>query len=163
MLSKSEAEDFLYREAELIDQRDFDAWLALFTDDAIYWAPNVVEDPSREPSILYDNRQRLEERVYRLTETPAHAQIPPSRTIRTVNNVQVGAGSGDNDSRVFCNTIIYEMRLGDSRQVGLGDPRWVAGRCEYLLRPDEDGWRIAMKKVSLLQRELPLYNLTFII
>ena len=163
MLSKSEAEDFLYREAKLIDQREFDAWLALFTDDAVYWAPNVVEDPIREPSIFYDNRQRLEERVYRLTETPAHAQIPPSRTIRTVNNVRVKASSGDSEANVSCNTIIYEMRLGDARRAGLGDPRWVAGACEYVLRPDEAGWKIAMKKVLLLQRELPLYNLTFII
>lgn len=162
LITRSDAESFLYNEAALIDSRDFNGWLELFTDDALYWVPNVVEDPAREPSILYENKARIEERVYRLLETPAYAQIPPSRTIRTVSNVRV-AESGEETATLLCNTVIHEMRLGDENQVGLGEPRWFAASCQYDLKRVTESWRISLKKVWILQREAALYNLTFIL
>ena len=161
-LTRDEALDLLYHEARLLDDGRLDEWLELFTADAVYWVPNVVEEPAREPSIVYDTRARMEERVYRLTQTPAHAQSPPSRTQHTVSNVEVLAGSPA-EVTVLCHLVIFEQRPGDPGQVGLGAPRWLAGRCEYHLRRDDAGWRIALKKVNLLDRELPQYNLTFVI
>lgn len=167
-LDRATAEDLLFEEARRIDEGRLEAWLELFTDDAVYWVPAAVEDPAFEPSLVYDNRARMEERVYRLTKTPAHAQTPASWTVRTVSNVQVvhddHGGDLDDAAVVRCNVVIHELRPGDPGQVGLGAPRTFAGSCEYRLREDADGrWLIQQKKVRLLTRELPVYNLTFII
>lgn len=163
MITRAQAEDLLYEEARRIDDGELDGWLELFTADAIYWVPNVVEDPPREPSIIYDDRQRMGERVFRLLRTPAYAQSPPSRTIRTVANVQVARTEHAEQATVRCTTTIMEMRVGDPGQVGLGHPRSFAASCHYVLRLEDDTWRIAQKKVRLINREQPLYNLTFIV
>lgn len=162
MIDRLEAERLLYEEARLLDDRRFHEWLDLFTKDCVYWLPIVEEQPELEPSIIYDDRARMEERVFRLLDTPAHAQSPPSRTQHDVSNVEVLDGAGREDAFVRCNLTVHETRIGDPSQVGLATPRWFAGRCEYLLR-DEGRWRIVSKKVRLLDRELPQYNLTFII
>lgn len=122
-----EAERFLVMEARLLDERRFEEWEDLFTEDAVYWVPM---DPSREPtdsvSIVYDDRKRLHERVYRLTKTPVLDQNPPSRTVRIVGNVEVEAGEGEEEPRVRCNQLIAEMRPGGPGQAGLNSPRWLA-------------------------------------
>jgi hypothetical protein len=102
MLSVDEAERFLVAEARLLDERRFEEWEALFTDDAVYWVPM---DPDRDPadtvSIIYDDRKRLHERVYRLTRTPVLDQNPPSRTVRFVANVEVEPLDGAGEATVF--------------------------------------------------------------
>lgn len=162
-LTRGDAERLLFTEARLLDEWRLSEWLELFTPDCRYWVPCLVEDPEHEPSLIYDDRGRMEERIYRLTETPAHAQSPPSRTQHNITNVEALAGDGPETAVVRCNVVIYEQRPGDPAQVGLGAPRSFAGRCEYRLRRTEGRWRIALKKVDLLDRELPQYNLTFII
>src|SRR4051812_1093271 len=84
-------EAFLYREARLIDEGHFDEWLTLFTEDAHYWCPSNRDDvdPEREVSIIYDDRVRLSDRVWRLQSGKAFAQQPPSRTCRLISNVEV--------------------------------------------------------------------------
>lgn len=162
MLTRDEAERVLYREARLLDEGRFEEWLALFTEDATYWVPITGEDPDWEPSIIYDTRVRMEERVFRLLHTPAHAQNPPSRTQHDLTNIEM-PGDGDGPDLVRCNLTLHEIRVGDPSQIGLAERRTFAGRCQYLLREDGGGLRIAHKRVDLLDRELPQYNLTFII
>lgn len=162
MLTRDDAEQLLYREARLLDEGRFEEWLDLFTADATYWVPITGEDPDWEPSIIYDTRARMAERVFRLLHTPAHAQNPPSRTQHDLTNIEISP-DGDAQARVRCNLTLHELRIGDPSQVGLADQRVFAGRCEYLLRRIDREWRIARKRVDLLDRELPQYNLTFII
>ncbi|TMJ00151.1 MAG: ring-hydroxylating dioxygenase subunit beta, partial [Bacillati bacterium ANGP1] len=85
-LSAPEAERFLFAEARMLDERRFDEWETLFTDDGSYWVPI---DPRKAlgqgVSIISDDRKRIHERVYRLTQTPVLDQNPPSRTIRFVS------------------------------------------------------------------------------
>src|SRR5207245_7019140 len=91
-LTGSDAERFLFAEARLLDERRFDEWESLFSEDGSYWVPI---DPAKEPgqgiSIISDDRKRLHERVFRLTQTPVLDQNPPSRTMRLVSNVEVEA------------------------------------------------------------------------
>jgi 3-phenylpropionate/cinnamic acid dioxygenase small subunit len=150
----------LYREARLLDERRLDEWLELFTDDAVYSLPIVVSDDPREPALIRDSRAGMEERVFRLTKTLAHAQNPPSRTQHDVTNVEVGEHSGD-AVEVWCNQTVHEMRTGDPFHVGLVRPRVMAARCRYLFAPEAD-WRIREKTCHLIDREYPIYNLTFI-
>ncbi len=122
-------------------------------------------DPARDPtdsiSIIFDDRRRIHERVYRLTKTPVLDQNPPSRTLRFVSNVEVEPGA-DGEQVVRCNQLITEMRPGGPGQAGLNAPRWLAARCEYRLRQVDGTWRIALKKVVLLDCDQPHYNLSFI-
>ncbi|MQA61239.1 MAG: hypothetical protein GEU86_07025 [Actinophytocola sp.] len=154
------AQEVLYREARLLDERRFDEWLDLFTDDGVYSLPITLSDDPREPALIRDSKAGMEERVFRLTKTLAHAQNPPSRTQHDVTNIEVG-DLRDGQLEVFCNQTVHEMRTGDVFHVGLAEPRLLTARCRYLFVPDS-GWRIKEKTCLLIDREYPIYNLTFI-
>lgn len=153
----------LISEARLLDDRRFDEWEALFADDGVYWLPiDPEKNPSTAISIIYDDRKRLHERVYRLTKTPVLDQNPHSRTVHFVSNVEVESAQVNGESTVRCHQLIAEMRPGGPGQAGLNAPRWFAARCEYRLRRDGVDWKIAMKKVVFLNADEPHYNLSFI-
>jgi 3-phenylpropionate/cinnamic acid dioxygenase small subunit len=161
-LTRAEAEALLYREARLIDEGRLDEWLAMFTPDSRYWVPILDDDLGGEPSIIDDDRQRLEERIYRLTSTPAYAQRPPSRTQHNISNVEVLEPASDGSVEVRCNLLLVELRTGDATQAGLGKQRLLAARCLYVFAGGPD-WRIRLRKLTLIDRDLPHYNLSFIL
>lgn len=150
-----EIEQFLYHEAALLDARNYEEWLALFTEDATYWMPAGTDDadPERETSLVYDDRRALGDRVGRLLHPSAHSQNPPSRTRHLITNVCI---EELDNSKVcsYSNFIIIESRLGQQRTFG--------GHYEHQLRRGSDGWRIASKKVCLVNNDGALYyNLAF--
>jgi 3-phenylpropionate/cinnamic acid dioxygenase small subunit len=154
-VTRSDAEEFLYREARLLDERRFDEWLALFTEDARYWIPqHEDDDPGVKTPILYDDYPTLKTRIWRLRNPNAHAQSPASRTRHYITNVEVEA-NGSGEATIYSNVIIYEARTGAHRS--------CAGWCEHKLRWDEAGWRIAQKKICLINADEPIYNLTFLL
>jgi len=148
-------EDFLFHEAKLIDEHRYDEWLALWTEDCLYWVPCNSDDadPARQAMIIYDNRARLDERIYRLTSGAAWAQQPRSRTRRLISNVEVRETDGG--YAVESNCLIAELRR--SRQ------DIFAARILYTLRPAGDSFRIALKKVLLLNNDEAIDNLTFLV
>ena len=156
----SAVQELLFREARLLDERRLDEWLELFTEDAVYSLPIVESDDPREPSLIKDSRSGMEERVFRLTKTLAHAQNPPSRTQHDVTNIEVTHDEAG-VLRVQCNQTVHEMRNGDVFHVGLAKPRLFAARCRYEL-VDGDRLQIRSKTCLLIDREYPIYNLTFI-
>ena len=83
------------REARLLDQLRFDEWLSLYAPECIYWVPGTPEagDPRREIAISFDDRRRMEDRIYRLRTGYAWSQAPKSRTVRMISNVEVFATS----------------------------------------------------------------------
>jgi 3-phenylpropionate/cinnamic acid dioxygenase small subunit len=152
-----EVEQFVYREARLADEGRYDAWEALWTDDAVYWVPADGDDtdPQTQMSIIYDNRSRIATRIKQLQTGKRHAQTPASRLRRIVSNVELlGEGEGG-DILVGANFLIYE-----SRQRGV--TLW-AGRSEYRLRRSDEGWRMAGKKVVLVDNDQALYTLSFLV
>jgi ethylbenzene dioxygenase subunit beta len=162
-LTREEAEAFLIREARLLDEGLFDDWLNLFSADGIYWLPMVDgSDPEREPSLIYDTAKAREQRVHSLRHVEHYAQRPPSRTVRFISNVEVNPGAGADTISVRSSLLVLEFRPGDRQQVGLAQQRLVGARCEHRLRR-EDGWKILLKKVLLIDRDAPILNLTFII
>ena len=161
VLTLVSVQSFLYREARLLDENLLDAWLALFTDDGEYILP-IKDSPPPEPAIIRDSHARIEERVYRLTHTLAHAQRPPSRTQHEVTNVEVLGWSSPDNLTVVCNQTVHELRPGNAFQAGLATPRSLHARCRYQLVPDGTDWHIRSKRCELLNREYPIYNLTFI-
>jgi 3-phenylpropionate/cinnamic acid dioxygenase small subunit len=147
-------EEFLYHEAQLLDERRFDDWLALFTDDAVYWIPQGDDaDAVHRVSLAYDDRRRLRERVLRLESGFAHAQDPPSRTCHVVGNVRVRDADGELD--VASSLIVAEVRR-NAQTI-------YAGHVEHRLLPDGEGYRIRRKVVRLVNSDVPLGNVSFLI
>lgn len=154
-LSIRQAEELLYREALLLDTRRFEEWLALFSPDVEFWMPawrdetTPTEDPDRELSLIYYRGIRnLEDRVARLTSGLSTASAPPARCSHSVTNVLVEESSEElaKVSAVFtCHR--FEVRM--NRQ------QCFFGRYEYELRASGEGWRIARKKIVLLNDTIP--------
>ncbi|HSM19224.1 MAG TPA: aromatic-ring-hydroxylating dioxygenase subunit beta, partial [Hyphomicrobiales bacterium] len=71
----------LEREARLLEELRLDDWLALYAPECLYWVPTTPDggDPRREVAVAFDDRRRLEDRVYRLQLAHAWSQRPPSR------------------------------------------------------------------------------------
>lgn len=154
------AQELLHREVRLLDDGLLDQWLELFTDDARYRLPITGLGDPGEPSIIDDTRAGMEERVFRLTKTLAHAQNPPSRTQHDVTNIEVQE-LADGLLEVLCHQTVHEVRRGDVFHIGLAEPRAFAARCRYVVVPGP-AWRIREKTCWLLNRESPIYNLTFV-
>jgi 3-phenylpropionate/cinnamic acid dioxygenase small subunit len=165
-LTRAAAEEFIYREVRLLDTLRLEEWLSLFTDDGLYWLPIEDGDPAAAAdavSIIYDDRERRAERVYRTLHTPVLDQRPRSRTVHLVGNVEVAGTDERGDVRVLCSQFVAELRPGGRGQVGLNQTRVIAARGEYRLRATADGWRMSLKKLVLIDADQPLYNLTFVI
>ncbi|MFF5020625.1 benzoate 1,2-dioxygenase small subunit [Micrococcus luteus] len=94
---------FLYREARLLDDREFDAWLECYHPDARFWMPawddndELTEDPQSEISLIYyDNRGGLEDRVFRIkTDRSSATSLPDPRTGHNITDLEVLARDGD--------------------------------------------------------------------
>jgi 3-phenylpropionate/cinnamic acid dioxygenase small subunit len=138
-----EVEQFLYREAMLLDRRQFDEWLGLFTEDALYWVPNAQDDgdPNEDGIIVYEDRLGLKARTMRLQHPLNPTQTPPPRTQHSITNVIAEPLSPD-EVRVCSNQVVY-VSVGQGQAV-------YPGACEHLLRRHNGTWRIARKKVNLI-------------
>ncbi|MEC8916640.1 MAG: benzoate 1,2-dioxygenase small subunit [Pseudomonadota bacterium] len=94
---------FIHREARLLDDRDWDAWLECYSKDVVFWMPawddddRLTEDPQSEISLIYyPNREGLEDRIYRIkTERSGATSIPEPRTTHQVSNLEVLSQAGD--------------------------------------------------------------------
>src|SRR5262245_34298482 len=140
---RREVEEFLYREADLLDVWQLEEWLALFTDDCRYWAPCTPDgDRTTPPHMLIDDTHpTLEDRVGRLLHPAGRSQARRWRRRRWIGNVR-GQPAEAGGVRALCNFVLYENRRNDG---GV-----FAGRSEYLLVRDGDGaWRIRQKRVEL--------------
>jgi len=153
----------LYREARLLDDGCLDEWLALFAADGVYWIPIDDTRPNNvSASIVYDERTALEERVYHLQHISFVAQSPRSRTVHIVSNIEIVEEDGAL-VRVRSNQVIYELRKGDFRQVGLGEVRANVAAVEHRLRLRDGGLEIVRKKIVLIDRDVQQQNLTFLL
>jgi len=155
-LDLRQVEQFLYREARYADEHDYDAWEALWTDDALYWVPAGPDaaDPARQMSVIYDNRSRISTRLKQLRTGKRHSQSPPSSLRRVISNVEI-LGTDGADTTVGANFILAESRVR-------GTEIW-AGRTTYRLRMVDGQIRLAYKKVLLVNSDQPLPTLAFLI
>jgi 3-phenylpropionate/cinnamic acid dioxygenase small subunit len=151
-----EIEQFLFLEARLADEGDYDGWEALWADDGVYWIPANGDDidPTTQMSILFDNRSRIALRVRQLKSDKRHAQNPRSRLRRLLGNIEI-LDEDAGDVVVGANFFIYESRER-------GTTIW-AGRTEYRLRRIDDRWRMARKKVMLVDNDRALTTLAFVV
>jgi len=170
-----EVEQFLYREARLLDDRRFRDWLTLFTDDVRYWMASrtnrypksskaiSILDPDRyveddigredELAILDESKETLTGRVDRLDTGMAWAEDPPSRTRHMISNIEVEAGAVESELRVYSNFIVYRSRAETEQDF------YVGARQDILRRVDGE-WKIAHRKLILDQNVLLAKNVS---
>ncbi len=142
-LLEREVENFLVREAALLDEWRLDDWLALFTEDARYMVPATdlpTADPKETLAIINDDMARLRGRVERLKSRHAHREFPWSRTRRFITNVRIKEIVGE-EILVNASFLVYRIRSG---QV---DP--LIGSYVYTLRRVDGALKIATRKAVL--------------
>ena len=147
---------FIYREARLQDEHQYDDWEALWTDDGVYWVPaNGDEgDPEQVMSIIYDNRSRIALRIRQYHTGKRFSQTPQSRLRRLISNIEVLDDNG-HELQVACNVLIFENQTR-------GDVLWAA-RTEYTLRRVDGQLRMARKTVRLVNNGDALYSMAFLV
>ena len=143
-VSRSDVEEFLYREAQMLDRWQLEEWLALFTDDAIYHVPTVGTAPEVGPenTLFYiaDDRVRLRERVIRLQKKGAPVEWPRSRTRHLVTNVLIDERAVD-ELLVSAAFAVYRYK-NTAADVYVGSYR-------YRLAITANGLRIREKRAML--------------
>lgn len=150
-LSLEEASQFLFREALALDEQRWDDWLALYAEDAVFWVPSwtdehgLASDPERELSLMYcPARVGLADRVMRIRSGLSVASKVLPRTVHALGNVMWAEGG----------------KLSSVFQVALFDLKSQSthvyhGRYEHELRQVDGHWRIAAKKVILMNDLIP--------
>ncbi len=144
----------LYLEARLLDAERLPEWLALFTDDCVYWLPTDVagRDPRVTVAWEMNDRRRLEERVERLGTGRAFSQAPPTRTTHLYTNIEA-LTAGDHVVHVLCQFLIQTNLAGRVSQ--------RSGWNGYVLRRAGAAWRIVVKRINLFDADLPQDNNSF--
>ena len=136
-------ENFLYKEAALLDEWRLDEWADLFTEDARYIVPTTDlpdGDPQSDLVFIDDDITRIRARVSRLNSRHAHREYPWSRTRRFVSNVRVEE-TGESEISVTANVLVYRFRSGE------GAP--YVGSVAYVLRRDGADFEIAHRRATL--------------
>ena len=168
-----EVQQFLYREARLLDERRFRDWLALFTEDARYWMAArsnrypktskavAILDPDRyveddltkegDLATFDETREDLARRIARLETGMAWAEDPPSRTRHLIANIEVTTGQRPSKVTVYCNFIVYRSR-------GEAEQDFYVGAREDGLQWVDGALRIARRKLILDQNVLLAKN-----
>ena len=168
LLLKEEVEELLYREAELLDERRFEDWLDLFTEDARYWMPMRRNVPAEEPEREFtregvdvnwfdEGKDTLTRRVKQIRTGVHWAEQPPSRICHMVSNVQLlSAPDGPSPAEVAVKSrfLIYRNRVETETDL-------LVGKREDRLRRTGDDWQIARRTIILDQSVLLSKNLTF--
>ncbi len=152
--------EFLHREARLADEARYAEWLALWTDDGVYWVPATTDpaaDPDKHLSHIYDNRGRLETRIKLLLTGHRYSQEPASRMRRLVSNIE--AAPAENGELVAgSNFALAELAIQAKREM-----HWWVGRTTHRLRRVGGELKMCRKKVVLVNAAEPLPNLSFLI
>jgi 3-phenylpropionate/cinnamic acid dioxygenase small subunit len=145
------------REARLLDQLRYDDWLAMYAAECVYWVPSTPHagDPRREIAVMFDDRRRLEDRIFRLRTGFAWSQAPKSRTARLITNVEVFATGRDDARMLRSNFLISEFWDKETRT--------LTGWAGHRIVRSGGVWKIAAKQVNLLECDQAIRNLSIIL
>jgi 3-phenylpropionate/cinnamic acid dioxygenase small subunit len=162
-----EIEDFFYREADLLDERQYDQWLELLTEDVVYWMPmrkNVAYahrdkdiTPENDIAWLHDDKDTLRKRVKQIQTGIHWADEPVSRVSHVITNVRltdpIATLADGAIVTTTCRFIVYRNRLESETDI-------LVGRREDTLTRIDGQLRVARRKIILEQSVLLAKNLT---
>ena len=137
-----EVEQFLYRQSELLDTKQWQAWIDLFADDGVYWMP---ADPAHKhwdgvPSIFAEDRNLMNVRMKRVLHPDAWSQRPLWGTNHVVSNIIIESYDSD---EVIVRSRFHMMELRRD------DVRHFAGAYRHHLKKTTDGYRIKLQRVDM--------------
>ncbi len=143
-----EFESLLIDEYWLLDNDQYEDWLALMAEDIRYWGP-VRQDLDRGEEDFYrshllthfdEDRITMGLRVARLRTGSAHAEEPPSRVRHFVSNVRIMAAPTPDEVRVASNFMVFRSRSGREEYCFVGSRRdcWVRSN---------EGWRLRERMI----------------
>ena len=158
-----EIEEFLYREAELLDERRFEEWLDLLAEDVRYWMPMRRNVPSGEPEReetregedigwFEEGKATLTQRVQQLRTGFHWAEEPPSRVCHMVSNVRVVEATPA-EVTVQSRFLVYRNRMQTETD-------FFVGKREDVVRKVDGRWKLARRKITLDQSVLLAKSLT---
>lgn len=154
-LSQAEAAAFLYREGLYLDSGDYDAWLALYAADCLFWMPawrddgTQTDDPERELSLIYyRGRRNLEDRIQRIRSGFSVASAVMPRVAHMVGNV-LAEPVDDTQIRLYSSFIVHVHDVRTKRDHA------YFGRYEHELRREDGGWKISRKIIRLMNDVVP--------
>jgi 3-phenylpropionate/cinnamic acid dioxygenase small subunit len=149
--SDQELARFVRHEARLIDEKRFDEWYALFTDDAHYWVPAVhgQKSPLTENSLAYEDKLLLQLRLERLRSPLAYSQKPSSRSLHVLQEPEVEKRDDANGEFQTRTPFMYTETKGDDSQ------RYAATAWHTLVWQD-NRLRIKLKRVDILNCDAAL-------
>jgi 3-phenylpropionate/cinnamic acid dioxygenase small subunit len=167
LLLAREVEEFLYREADTIDSRHFEEWLAFFSEDIRYWVPirkNLAfdqrfQDATDEHQMAWidDNRMTLTARVYQVMTKLHWAEEPLSRVSHLVTNIfidRVEEGAQGTEIVVKSKLLVRRSRMEESGEM-------LVGNREDRIRRTAEGLKICSRKILIDQATLGTKNLSF--
>jgi benzoate/toluate 1,2-dioxygenase beta subunit len=142
-------ERFLYRQVEALDEKLWDDWLAMFSEDGFYWMPSEEDQTEGDglPNVFWEDQYLMRMRIARNTHPRAHSQAPHNRLCHVVSNVIVESEDANGDivvrSRFHCAEYLrYEIRN-------------FTGKYRHYLKKTGGGYQIALQRVDLVNREGP--------
>ena len=144
--------ELIAHEAQLLDERRHDEWLALFTDDGRYWVPlqgAAQAEGAAHNALADEDRLLLQLRIERLKNPRAHSQHPPSRCQHLLQTSVVTHDDAHAGTCELRTPFVYIEACGE-RQLML------AGTCVHRLVKAGSDWRIRLKRVNLLDAGAPL-------
>jgi 3-phenylpropionate/cinnamic acid dioxygenase small subunit len=149
---KREIEEFLYREAYLLDEHRLEEWLDLFTEDVEYMIPlkeyTQGDVPPAGHPIIKDDKLMMTMRVRKHGTGLSHVEIPESMTGHIITNILVEDGDKPDEKLVRSAFVVRQARK-------LRDEAWWVGRRRDTFRRENDGWRIARREIDLDATVLP--------
>lgn len=150
-MTDAELVRFVMREARLLDEKRFDEWYELFTEDAYYWVPLVPgqTDPLEHNSLAYEDKLLLKLRIERLKLPTAYAQKPASRCLHVLQTPEVEKSDSARGEFLTRTPFLYTETRGDESQ------RYAATAWHTLVR-SADGLRIRLKRVDILNADAAL-------
>lgn len=142
---------FVVQEARLLDEKRFDEWYELFTDDAYYWVPLTPgqTDPLGHTSLAYEDKFLLKLRVERLKSPLAFSQNPPSRSHHALQAPEFEKKASSKKEFVMRTPFIYTETRGD-------DSQRYAATAWHTLVWKKDRLRIRLKRVDILNSDAML-------
>ena len=145
-ISRHEAEDFLFFEAELLDDWRLLEWKDLYTEDSSYEVTStdcddpLDADPTKSLFVLADKKNRIDARAVRLMKNSAHCEYPHSKTRHLYTNVRV-ASAENGETKVRANVVVY--RTGYDKTTNF------MGEMHYLLVRVGPDIKIKSKRIIL--------------
>jgi benzoate/toluate 1,2-dioxygenase subunit beta len=145
-----QVEQFLYRQADILDNKRWLEFVDLFTPDGVYWMPAEPSQTTGDgvPSIFHEDRDLMTVRAKRITHPRAWSQAPAWGTSHLVGNVTIAGEDKTTGSLLVSSRFhMLEFRRDASRH--------FAGSYQHHLVPTGDGFRIKLQRVDMVNGQGP--------